>query len=94
MGTDKKTGATKRTASRKPKAANGSEGRSTKRGSGDRVGALLKKFEEQINGGEFKISVGDYLKLLQFKRDREDNEPKRVEVTWIDSLENTHAIDE
>jgi hypothetical protein len=51
-----------------------------------RIGLLLKAFEEQLTSDKIKITVADYIRLLQFQRDFEGERPKDIEVTWVDSL--------
>ena len=39
------------------------------------------------NKRESRISVGDYIRLLQMKREIDQKKPKSVEVKWVDNQE-------
>jgi hypothetical protein len=55
-----------------------------------RVAALLDRFEKELHDKEFKPSITDYIRLLQFTREREQqDQPTDIEVTWIESLDET-----
>jgi hypothetical protein len=46
---------------------------------------LMRKFEKDAKEKpDFRMSVSDYLRLLQVKRDLEDH-PANVEVTWVET---------
>ena len=46
---------------------------------------LMRKFEKDAKEKpDFHMSVSDYLRLLQVKRDLED-QPANVEVTWVET---------
>ena len=46
---------------------------------------LMRKFEKDLKQKpDFHMSVSDYLRLLQVKRDLED-QPANVEVTWVET---------
>jgi hypothetical protein len=72
---------------------NKTQGRS-KQASGDgeeqvipRIRALLDKFEAQMDGSELKVSVGDYIRLIQMKRELDETEPRDIEVRWVDHMD-------
>lgn len=48
------------------------------------IQALLNKFEGGIANAELKISVTEYIRLVQLESEMEPDEPRKVEVTWID----------
>ena len=49
--------------------------------------ALLAKVEErlQTDAGS-KVSISDYIRLLQMKRELDQKKPRDVEVKWVDTL--------
>jgi hypothetical protein len=49
-----------------------------------KLSALLKKFEEQLANKETRISVADYIRLLQLKRELENDRVRDVKVTWVE----------
>ena len=46
--------------------------------------ALLKNVEKKLTGKEVKATLGDYIKLVQFQKELEDEHPKEIKVTWVD----------
>jgi hypothetical protein len=49
------------------------------------VRALLDKFEGGIDSqNDMKISVTEYIRLVQLEREMKSDEPANVEVIWID----------
>jgi hypothetical protein len=60
----------------------------------ERISALLVGFEKQIAENQLKMSVADYIRLLQVRRELEGDRPKDVIATWVDSLEDKQNTDE
>lgn len=58
-----------------------------------RISTILLRVEEALSGGEIRASVSDYIRLLQMQRECEQQEPKNVEVQWVEPSEST-ASDE
>ena len=50
------------------------------------VEQLLMQAEEKLKA-ESKFTVGDYLRLLQMREELEQDEPKNIEVSWIEDLQ-------
>ena len=49
--------------------------------------ALLAKVEERLQSdASSKVSIGDYIRLLQMKRELDQKKPRDVEVKWVDTL--------
>ena len=44
----------------------------------------MEDLGERVKSKEFKLTLGDYLKLLQLEKELEDAGPKEIKVTWID----------
>ena len=53
-----------------------------------RVADLLSKaidgFEKRIREADFKMTVGDYLKLVQMEKEHEQEGTKEIIVTWVE----------
>ena len=41
-------------------------------------------FEKRIQEADFKMTVGDYLKLVQMEKENAQEEPKEIIVTWVE----------
>ena len=48
------------------------------------VEELLEKVEQKLGKGEVKASLGDYIRLVQLRKELEDEEPREIEVRWVD----------
>lgn len=53
-----------------------------------KVTALLGKVEQEIEKGALgKVSVADFIRLLQLKREIDgESTPRNIEVTWVETL--------
>jgi hypothetical protein len=50
------------------------------------VEKVLGEIEAKIHEDQIKPTVGDYLRLLQYREEMQDSEqPKEIKVTWVDS---------
>jgi len=45
---------------------------------------VLEKIEKKLGENDIKPSVGDYLRLLQYRDEIETDEPKEIKVTWVE----------
>jgi hypothetical protein len=56
--------------------------------------ALLTKVEERLQSDmSSKVSVSDYIRLLQMKRELDQKKPRDVEVKWVDTLGEENATE-
>lgn len=68
-----------------------------KRGSGIRsrqavnkaalVNKMIQSFEEKLEKKELKGTLGDFIRLLQLEKELEDEQPKEIEVRWVEPSE-------
>ncbi len=60
----------------------------------EKVTELLKNMEDRLNTADGKASVADFIRLLQYERElEEEQQPRELKVTWSEPLE-TYEIDE
>lgn len=53
-----------------------------------RIGKLLADVEKRLNVDETKVTLGDFIRLLQLERELEEEEqPREIIVTWKDPAE-------
>jgi hypothetical protein len=53
-----------------------------------RIGKLLRAFEKRLDIDNSKVTLGDYIRLMQLERELEDEEqPREIIVTWKDPAE-------
>ena len=58
----------------------------------DKVTALLNSIESRIDKAEGKASVSDYIRLLQYERDLDqEQQPREMKVTWSKPLETCYT---
>ncbi|MFB3777245.1 MAG: hypothetical protein ACE141_06515 [Bryobacteraceae bacterium] len=73
-------------------AAKGSGGkRPSKPRRGDLLDKVIKDFESKLEKGEVKLTVGDFVRLVQLRKDLHEEEPKEIRVTWVEPQEKEHA---
>lgn len=60
----------------------------------EKVTELLKNMEDRLNTADGKASVADFIRLLQYERElEEEQQPREMKVTWSEPLE-TYDTDE
>ena len=47
---------------------------------------VLKSMEDKLGTAEFKPSLADYLKLVQWQKESGDELPKEIKVTWVEPV--------
>ena len=50
----------------------------------DLVSKAIDGFEKRIQEADFKMTVGDYLKLVQMEKEHEQEGTKEIIVTWVE----------
>jgi hypothetical protein len=53
-----------------------------KKGQAQVVRELLEKMEQQLGGEQLKLTLADYIRLVQLRRELEEEEPREIKVTW------------
>jgi hypothetical protein len=48
------------------------------------VKKLLKSMEKKLGGKDAKASLGDYIRLVQFQKELDEEAPKEIKVTWVE----------
>jgi hypothetical protein len=57
------------------------------------VDQVLAHIEAQLNANDFKASVGDFIRLLQFRKELEEKKPREIAVGWQEFLTTENAQD-
>lgn len=55
------------------------------------IDALLKSIEEKLKHPDFKVSIGDFIRLLQLRKEMEQELPREITVTWVEPSETGDA---
>jgi len=58
--------------------------KTTKKNRAELIGVLIEQAELRIQDGDYKITVGDFIRLLQYEKEVETDQPKEIRVTWIE----------
>lgn len=48
------------------------------------VEELIQKFEKKLSGDDVKATLGDYIRLLQLRKELDEEDPREIEVKWVD----------
>jgi hypothetical protein len=52
------------------------------------VERLISRIETKLSDNDTKLSIADYIRLLQWKRELDGEEvPNKVEVQWVDFVD-------
>jgi hypothetical protein len=52
------------------------------------VRELLAKVESKLIGDtEVKVTMADYIRLVQLKNELDEDEPRDIRVTWVEPVE-------
>jgi hypothetical protein len=49
------------------------------------VTKLLKNMELKLSGKDAKASLGDYIRLVQLQKELDDDAPREIRVTWVET---------
>ena len=78
----------------KPRVGQRTTGQRTKRPEITILENMMKTMAKKVESPDFTVSVAEYIRLLQMKRDFDDEEqPTEVKVTWVEPEEETSAIE-
>lgn len=65
--------------------ANGAEsGDEKKKSRGEVVRDLLAAMETKLSAEQTKVSLADYIRLVQLQKEIEGDEPREIRVRWVD----------
>lgn len=46
------------------------------------VSDLIAKVEKKLEGEDVKVSLADYIRLVQLRKELEQDQPREIRVTW------------
>lgn len=53
------------------------------------VRELLKQVEGKLSGPEVKVTLADYIRLVQLRKELDEDEPREIRVTWVEPEEKS-----
>lgn len=51
------------------------------------VEKIRKRVEQKLSESDVKVTLGDYIRLVQLEKELEEDEPKEIKVTWVNPEE-------
>jgi len=54
---------------------------------------MLKSMRGQVGSKIFKLTVAEYLRLVQVRKEIKEEQPTEVRVTWVEPTEDTFVIE-
>ncbi len=45
---------------------------------------LLASIERKLSEGDYKASIGDFIRLLHVRKELEDEKPREITITWVE----------
>ncbi len=55
-----------------------------KKSQADVVRGLIEQVEKKLGGDDVKVTLADYIRLVQLRKELEEEAPKEIKVTWIE----------
>jgi hypothetical protein len=55
----------------------------------DAIETALQTFEKQMGAKEFKLSLAEYVKLLQLKQELAEDEIREIRVSWVETADKS-----
>ena len=51
------------------------------------VTRIRKRMEAKLSKSDAKVTLGDYIRLVQLEKTLEEDEPREIKVTWVNPEE-------
>lgn len=48
---------------------------------------IRKRMEAKLSKSDAKVTLGDYIRLVQLEKTLEEDEPREIKVTWVNPEE-------
>jgi len=55
------------------------------------VEQAIQQFGEKLENNELKSTVGDFIRLLQLKKELLEEAPREIKVSWVEPEEKEHV---
>jgi hypothetical protein len=56
--------------------------REKKKSRAEVVDALIAQVEKKLKGEDVKVTLADYIRLVQLRKELEEEAPREIRVTW------------
>jgi hypothetical protein len=51
------------------------------------IGGVIAQMEAKLKSEDLKPSVGDLIRLLQLEKELEEEQPREIEVSWVEPVD-------
>ena len=55
------------------------------------IDEILARLEERLKKSDFRASVGDFIRLLELRKELEEERPREIVVRWVEPSETEDA---
>jgi hypothetical protein len=88
MGEPKEIGKSNKPAEETP--GKGERGESKDGSKTELVDEMIGRFKKELDANKVKMTVGDYIRLVQLRNELVEEEPKEIRVTWVEPTEKEY----
>ncbi len=60
------------------------KGDEKKKSQSEVVEQLIQQVEKRLAGDDVKVTLADYIRLVQLRKELNEDEPREIKVTWIE----------
>lgn len=57
------------------------------------VDTMIQKYAAKVDKNEVTLSVGDLIRLMQYRKELETEDPKEIKATWVEPTEKEPATE-
>jgi hypothetical protein len=75
------------TLNNKDAGVDGDSADSRRREEAGLVDKIIENYTTKVNADKVTLSVGDLIRLMQYRKELETSDPKEIKATWIEPTE-------
>ena len=57
------------------------------------VDKMIQNYTTKVNDDKVTVSVGDLIRLMQYRKELETEDPKEIKATWVEPTEKESATE-
>ncbi len=57
------------------------------------VDKIIQNYTDKVNNDKVTLSVGDLIRLMQYRKELETEDPKEIKATWVEPTEKEPATE-
>lgn len=60
----------------------------------ERIASVIEAVEKRLTEAQLKVTIADYIRLMQMQKEQEQQLPRHIEVTWVESThEKNYSVE-